>query len=562
MAWNILAVIFEKLDASIGGDKFTESMSADEITRAKNGIRDLPKLAGGNNPDAAMNTITVLQYSKALRFLTSALNIPQLTPELFLKAMADVDPGWKLQWGQYDAIFTVFPFTPGIRPDPADKTKQKYRSGGLTPGAYDPLILKGATWFSITGNYIPPDASQTYPYWDMSANSGEAYLHEWIHGSKGFFEAWGPYFGFATAVVGDADGAGTYGYVQDPKTGSWNKYYKDYMNGKVPKVGTNPGGGITSAMYKAAKPSDPLGWIGLGASSAALTQKYQAAYGLSPYKGLPARSSNGKVHTWGDGEIQDMFNSDGEFAIMAGSGRDVCVLGPNWWKKFLAVGGVGSVGYPMAAEHDWVCGRTIDFKTKSGAWSALMKASWLNDIVHLPTPWWNKFFAVGKAEVLGFPIGDVHAWGEGTLVDFQNASKTACALMMRDGGTDIYYVPSAFWSKYLAAGGAPGIGYPKGDVHTWGNGEVQDFELKNTWHAGIMRKQGSSAVFVVKGSLWKAYVGTAGNGATSYLGYPKGDEYEWTNPATKKKYQRQDFDGGWLWMNKIDSTYGNDKKLV
>lgn len=556
MAWNILAVIFEKLDASIGSDKFKESMSADEITRAKNGLRDLPKLASGNNPDAAMNTITVLQYSKPLRFLTSAYNIPQLTPELFLKAMAEVDPGWKLQWGQYDTILAVIPFKHGSR------TPEKYGAGGLTPGGYDPLILKGATYFSITGNYSPPDAKLKYPYWDLSGNSGEAYLHEWLHGTKGFFETWGPHFGFTIGVAGDADGGGAYGYVQDATTGSWNKFYKAFMTGSVPKVGSNPAGGITSAMWKAAKPSDPQGWIGLGASSSALTEKFKSTYKASAYKGLPVRSSNGKVHTWGDGEIQNMFSSDGEFAILAGSGRDVCVLGPGWWKKFLAVGGVTSVGYPMAPEHDWICGRIVDLKTKSGTSSALMKASWLNDIVYLSSPWWNKFIAAGKADVLGFPIGDVHAWGEGTLIDFQNASKTACALMMRDGGSEIYYVPSAFWSKYLAAGGAPGIGYPKGDVHTWGNGEIQDFELKNTWHAGLMRKKGSSTIFVVKGNLWKAYIGTAGNGATSYLGYPKGDEYEWTNPATKKKYQRQDFDGGWLWMNKTDSTYGNDKKLV
>ena len=556
MTWNILAVIFEKLDASIGSDKFTESMTTDEIARAKQGLLDFPKLASANNPEAVINTIKVSQYSKPLRFLSSAHNIPYLTPELFLKAMAEVNPGWKLKWGQYDTIITIFPFKSGNR------TPEKYGAGGLTPGGYDPLILKGATYFCITGNYSPADAKLKYPYWDLSANSGEAYLHEWLHGLTFFLESWGPHLGFAIKVVKDVDGGGTYGYKQNTDNGSWNQFYKDYMNARVPKVGSNPAGGITSAMWKAARPSDPNGWIGLGASSTALVQKFQAAYKVSTYKGLPMRSIKGKVHAWLEGEIQDMFNSDGDFAILAGTGRDVCVLGPSWWKKFLVVGAVSSVGYPVGAEHDWICGRIVDLKTKSGTSSALMKATWLNDIVFLASPWWNKFIAAGKADVLGYPIADMHTWGEGKRVEFQTASKAACALMMRDGASDIFYVPSAFWSKYLAAGGSTTLGYPTNDVHPWGNGDIQDFKLKSGWQSGIMRKKGSSAVFVVKGNLWKAYVGTSGNGATSYLGYPKGDEYEWVNPTNKKKYTRQDFDGGWLWMDRTTSAYGNDKKVL
>lgn len=151
----------------------------------------------------------------------------------------------------------------------------------------------------------------------------------------------------------------------------------------------------------------------------------------------------------------------------------------------------------------------------------------------------------------------VHGWGEGDVQDMV-APDGRCAIMRpASGGT--YAIPPQFWRKFLDHGGVTGIGYPVSNIHRWGPGVIMDFKHSSGWRCGVMQSD-AGALHVVRGNIWKAYIATQGNGATSYLGYPKGEEYIWTN-AKGNRYHVQQFDGGYCWAQAFSPyKYGNNNQ--
>lgn len=154
---------------------------------------------------------------------------------------------------------------------------------------------------------------------------------------------------------------------------------------------------------------------------------------------------------------------------------------------------------------------------------------------------------------------NVHAWGDGEAQDMVSTGGR-CAVLKGEG-RDAQVLPPALWRKFLESGDVTGLGYPKSDVHTWGKGTIMDFETKSGWHSGILEAASDGVLRVVKGQIWKAYVATQGNGATSYLGYPTGEEYLWTQPDSGKQYHVQFFEGGYCWAQNFSPyKYGNDRQ--
>jgi predicted chitinase len=87
-------------------------------------------------------------------------------------------------------------------------------------------------------------------------------------------------------------------------------------------------------------------------------------------------------------------------------------------------------------------------------------------------------------------------------------------------------------------GGTAVIGGKTNEVHVWGQGEVQDFEVSRTNRSIIMKLNGSDKAYVVSGDMFEKYY--RAQGPASFLGYPTSDRYE-----VNGSY-RQDFEGGFM----------------
>jgi hypothetical protein len=84
--------------------------------------------------------------------------------------------------------------------------------------------------------------------------------------------------------------------------------------------------------------------------------------------------------------------------------------------------------------------------------------------------------------------------------------------------------------------------------HKWGSGDIQNFKrYQHSEQAAVMKKDYSSYSYIVKGDIWRKYVGSDGmshgaGGATGKLGYPISEEYN--SRFWGYDVRRQDFVGG------------------
>jgi hypothetical protein len=88
---------------------------------------------------------------------------------------------------------------------------------------------------------------------------------------------------------------------------------------------------------------------------------------------------------------------------------------------------------------------------------------------------------VGGEATVGAPFDNgggvyVHAWGAGRVQDFANKITLAESDSSEAWAKTGYAVRGALRDAWLAAGGGPGLGYPKEDEHAGPGGRVQIFE--------------------------------------------------------------------------------------
>ncbi|MDQ3110755.1 MAG: hypothetical protein M3R17_12750 [Bacteroidota bacterium] len=415
--------------------------------------------------------------------------------------------------------------SPFLHPADFEKAMQAAVPGfTLSWGQYDTIFIivpansstgLTAQGWSVNGwgSYKPADmkgaAIAFIPSnYNMEEFHGQVFIHEWLHGVCHFYKM----MGWTDKISGgDADDGGPLGYMSTTADGDLI-YYKDLMNAQsknkkvsgAPLTGTP---GITNALWQA-----------------------------------------GSMRS----DIRNLFKNQ------------------VFKNAYVSAGGQASIGHHISDIHIWEEGgqkaEIMDFNSPTGT-SSIMRLSSDANAWYLPRAWWSKFLEKGKIGTLGAPISTVHAWSDGELVDFKKLDAKQCALMKPayKNTNQIFYVPNNFWNKLVAVGGTPKIGYPQSEVHGWGSGQIIDFETKGGAASGIMKENNNSNVYLVKGLIWKAYVGTSGNGATSYLGYPTGDEYLWKDGFLGlfgTEYHRQNFRGGWCWASKTNPLkYGNDKNF-
>lgn len=308
-------------------------------------------------------------------------------------------------------------------------------------GLCDPAANRGSTYATINGK----------TGWLLTCN-GEVFLHEWLHGACGFFRQMDYTMPqkLDTSVIPnvvriDADCAGVLGYSQDSSS-CWKPYYVDLMtNNVVDKTsGNKPMGGVPLDAWKRGTLRDPLYYVGFS--------KNETGYDNNAFKNEFKNSGGGipknTVHKWADGFIQDFASKNDSYAIMQGKGSE----------------------YPSA-----------------------------------------------------------------------------------------FLVTPKVWGKFIEHGGADSFGYPINNLHNWGNGIIQDFKNKD-WHCGIMNKSGTSDFFAVKGNCWNAFIHFGG--ATGDLGYPVGDEFLWYSDKYKMNLHVQYFQNKrWVWvMSKSPWHMGTDKE--
>ncbi len=552
--FKALAVIFDSIDVTLNGKNIKDTLPAaspgksSKKDEAKKGLNKFAAHLTKLNSNVTM-ALTIEDTPKTLRKLSliknGALDSPFLHSADFEKAMQAAVPGFSLSWGQYDTVFVIVPATA------AGLTGQGWSVNGW--GEYSPSHLKGAALAFIPSNY------------NMEEFEGQVFIHEWLHGVCHFYKMMG---WTDTISNGDADDGGGLGYGS-VATGDLD-YYKDLMTAQVKKNKKDPSSpltstpGITNALWQGGSMRSDI-------RNLFKNQAFKKAY-VDAGGQATVGFNISDIHMWNEGgqkaEIMDFNSATGASAIMRlPTDASAWYLPRTWWTKFLDKGKISTLGAPISTVHAWGDGELVDFKKADGKQCAFMKPKNSAQIHYVPNEFWNKFIAAGGAPAIGYPLAEAHAWGDGEIVDFKKADGKQCAFMKpsyKNSG-QVFYVPNEFWTKYTALGGAPAIGYPQSDAHAWGSGQIVDVETKSGAASGIMKENNSSKLYHVKGLIWKAYVATSGNGATSYLGYPVGEEYLWKDGFLGlfgTEYHRQNFKGGWCWASKTNaSKFGNDKNF-
>lgn len=436
-AFKALAVIFESVDVTINGKRYTDKMTPTDKQKALDGIRDAPTLINQLKSDVTLSIQTKIS-TVPLKYLTKNSHNQLFTATADVeRAIKLADPSFKLTWGAYDTYFIVVPGSTGGLPDQS----ASFSYTGI--GIYDPIPLKGAALA-----FIPSHAGC-----DAGKYQGQLFVHEWLHGVCQAYKKMSEGY---TISGGDVDDKQSLKYI--PANGDDDRvYFKDLMNGTV-KNKTNP-----------------------------------SAIVPSPTPGI-------KQVLWNKGTIT--------------SGVSWHISDADFRNCYNASGGLTKVGYQSNPLHLW--------------------------------------------------YGQKYIY----IIDFAGPEGDCAIVQYKNGSTKITnFIPAPFWKKFLALNNVTGVGYPVSDVHSWGKGKIQDYKsLDGLWKIGIMQPDNSSKIYHVRGLIWKAYEATGSspsNGALSYLGYPKGEEYIFTDSATGKKYHRQDFTGGWCWASTTDmKKYGNDKNFA
>lgn len=505
-----LAVIFHSLDLTFDGKRYTDQINPpgttdDFLGKAKIGLSKLPGRLKAMNPNVNLTITPYDSYN------------PKVLRELNLEEYRD----------NTGKITTRRPF---IQPSNFERImKLTDPSFSLSWGQYDTIFvivpytnpgmvawqqanptvhgLPGLALYSA-GQLKGAAIAFLPANWDLSKFDGDGLQHEWLHGVSQFYK----FMGWKNLISDkDVDEGGDRGYSENKtptpgQWGGWGDFYVDFMNGSV---ANNKAAGNTP---------------------------------LSAKPGITNALWNGGTMA---GDITNLFKDNG------------------FKTAYQNAGGRNNVGIPASDIHDWGSVTIMDFRSNAGD-TAILRLKGTTAAFFLPNKWWLKYVALG-GESIGAPINAVHDWAGGKIIDLKKANGTTSAMMSTDNGTNIWHLFTELWTKYKAVGGAPSIGYPKSDWHAWGKGKIMDFIGTAGYACGIMKSDSGSKYCLVKGLIWKAYTATAGNGATSYLGYPTSDEYTWRDGLFGwfgTEYYRQDFQGGWCWASKTNaSKFGNDKNF-
>ena len=84
-------------------------------------------------------------------------------------------------------------------------------------------------------------------------------------------------------------------------------------------------------------------------------------------------------------------------------------------------------------------------------------------------------------------------------------------------------------------GGYDRVGIPTNDVHSWGNGLVQDFDHGSNGWGIVMKRHGSDRAYYTFGDIWRVY--REQGGSTGKLGYPTSDFFDDGHGNTAQEFE-------------------------
>jgi hypothetical protein len=122
-------------------------------------------------------------------------------------------------------------------------------------------------------------------------------------------------------------------------------------------------------------------------------------------------------------------------------------------------------------------------------------------------------------------------------------------------------VAGEFTSAFISDGGEDTVGLPRDNggtafVHTWGNGQVQDFGGGSALPGILMLANGSSSIYWVHGDIWDRYY-LSDSGATGCHGYPTSNQQSYSGPGNDS-YVQQSFQTGSIIMDTTSHTMYQD----
>ncbi|NEU76052.1 LysM peptidoglycan-binding domain-containing protein [Hassallia byssoidea VB512170] len=161
------------------------------------------------------------------------------------------------------------------------------------------------------------------------------------------------------------------------------------------------------------------------------------------------------------------------------------------------------------------------------------------DGVAINSTYRNTFNRDGGTASLGSPINNVHSWGNGYIQDFTGGSDGKGGIMKSNANDNSYWVGGDFWNKFVEAGGAGGIlYYPTSDRYSTVNGALrQDFQ------GGAIIKS-DKGIFTVYGGIGSQYLKVEG-GEKGRLGLPTSGEVGIGNGVVVQNFEK----GRIVWNN-------------
>jgi len=152
---------------------------------------------------------------------------------------------------------------------------------------------------------------------------------------------------------------------------------------------------------------------------------------------------------------------------------------------------------------------------------------------------------VGGYELFGMAYNDVHSWGNGLIQDFRK-NGNLLAIMKPNSKKEAYAIYGAIWAKYKSLGNPPSfLGYPTSDEREADQSGAEGFNTQGRvqdFEHGILvyHRTGSRAgdTFETHSDIYHAYIQEGASG--SWLGFPTSDVYN------DSSYPRGDFEGGYI----------------
>lgn len=285
--------------------------------------------------------------------------------------------------------------------------------------------------------------------------------------------------------------------------------------------------------------------------SVLITSEMEKIYGQVGGSGTWLGMPTGNQYAWNGGVRQDfeggyLFRNGMMSKALRANEMPFTVTGNPFADAVSRAGGTASIGDKRSEPHAWGQGDAQDF-VKGGQQSTVMKLSGTSTAYVVNGDIWNKYYiAKGPTSFLGYPTSDRYEFNGGYRQDFQGgfmtlSSQSTVDVFDKSGNNRSEITASPFIAAFNRAGGASVLGYKSNEVHTWGEGEVQDFQVSPMNNSIVMRLNGSNNAYVVSGEIFAKYY--RAQGPVSFLGYPTSDLFNVNGGA------RQNFQGGFMTRN-------------